>query len=217
MTGFTTSQAAQPAEIDRNAIIEMLMNEHFFNVEKLLEWPSRMMSAEWWHSPPPEVLNYSPALACFLREGWALDDEPDTTFDEEMAAVVGALYSARGWRNYGVYAFGMEMHPVYDGFLLLLASHVDRLKTVWRLATDPMLKDFPANPDALAYLDAATQGAQTDFGFSDWVLDTWMPAHVLYYGRAAIGEEEREKLAGSGKRGGGPGSHDPEGPAPRLC
>lgn len=207
-----TDELLTPAR--RDEIVETLATLHFFDLEKLLAWPDRLMAGSWWNSADvPAAINYPPAMDCFLADCWASDESPDS-FAEDMNMIASALYLARGSRHKDTFLFGHQIHPVHDGVLLLLENHVDRLKTVWRLDQDNM-KAFPADPAALAYLDASTQEECTDIGFADWVLETWLPVHVLFYGRKAIEREKAEKAArnvgGDARRAtaGGPGDLTP--------
>lgn len=211
MGSFSITTAAKsnfPSAEQREQIVELLATTYMFPLDKLLAWGDRLLSGSWWTSPDaPESITYSPTMEAFLAHCWG-----EESYAEDMDMVVNALYLARGWRNQDVWLFGREIHPVHDGLLLLLDNHIDRLKTVWRLDQGDA-KEFPADVAALSLLDAATQESPAEVGFADWVLDTWLPAHCLYYGRKAIEREKEEKRlagnqAGSGvrsMRAGGPG------------
>lgn len=196
MGNFATvrKEISIPTVADRDRIVETLQAIHFFDIDKLLAWTNRLTRTPWWSSGDPDAeLSYTPAMALYLAALWPTETHP-IPFAEHMERFAYVLYNSRNERYRDTFLLGHEIHFVHDAVLLLLDQQADRLKTIWNL-DQPRMADFPADAAKLADLDGIVQSGYTEIGFADWVLDVWLPAHLLFYGRKAIEAEAAEKTA----------------------
>lgn len=209
MSFFTTHAQAPRYDLtpqERNHIFSVLSDEHYFDLDALLNWLESMRhSAFWEFGDGQSERNYSPAQSMYLDLVYTAS--AGATYDSCMRELAALMWEARFKPGApDAETFGLRFTPAMDAALCTLIEDMRHYKALhefdqprYRIEGDAI------TPEAVKRIAAMLAQQETKIETTTFALQ-WLTFHVRYFAQQYRDAKQAEQGAGKGGNTDGDGS-----------